>query len=244
MGSLSVGNPLPKSEDRMSQSTLASALLAAQAKMKNAAFNKTNPHFKNKYADLTAVREAAIPVLSEHGIAVVQFPGWDASGRFCLTTRLLHAASGEIIEGAFPLPDAGKPQEIGAAITYARRYGLVTLAGLTSEEDDDGETAAPVVRAPNKRGVTAIKKDLRDLSAEMHACKDLEAFDLLVAGARHLIEECQVQIPVWYHGDGSDSEGLAKTIERRRAELKKPPPTAIRPGTMNPHQPFDNPPPF
>ena len=43
---------------------LYAALLAAQGEMPNAIINKTNPHFKNKYADLEAVREAAIPVLN------------------------------------------------------------------------------------------------------------------------------------------------------------------------------------
>ena len=136
--------------------SLAAALLAAQAEMKSAVFNKTNPAFKgSKYADLGSVRDAAIPVLTAHGLAAVQFPGWDKEGRYCLTTRIQHVGTGEFIEGAIPIPDTGKLQEIGSALTYARRYGLVALAGLTSEEDDDANSAGTVTRA--QAGVQAGK---------------------------------------------------------------------------------------
>lgn len=134
--------------------TLAAALLAAQGEMPNAVINKTNPHFKNRYADLTAVREAAIPVFTKHGIVVSQATIYDAAGRFVLRTTLLHAATGEHMDADMPLPDAGKPQEIGAAVTYMRRYGLVAVAGLTSEEDDDGEAAAPVAARPRQAVAT------------------------------------------------------------------------------------------
>ena len=58
----------------MSETTLIQALAAAQAEMKNAPFDKENPHFKPKFASLTSIRNTALPVLANHGIAVTQ-PG-------------------------------------------------------------------------------------------------------------------------------------------------------------------------
>ncbi len=50
----------------------AKAFIKAQAEMVNASKDSTNPHFKSKYADLTAVRDACVPFLNKHGIAVLQ----------------------------------------------------------------------------------------------------------------------------------------------------------------------------
>jgi hypothetical protein len=44
---------------------------------------------------------------------------------------------------AIPLPATEDPQKLGSAITYYRRYAIVTLLGLVTEEDDDGNAASP-----------------------------------------------------------------------------------------------------
>jgi hypothetical protein len=61
-----------------------------------------------------------------------------------LVTTLLHAPSGEWLQASLPLPnDPAHPQLMGSAISYMRRYALVTLIGLAPEDlDDDGETAS------------------------------------------------------------------------------------------------------
>jgi len=120
---------------------LARALAAAQAECKNVTFNKVNPHFKSKYADFAAVRDAVIPVFTKHGLSIVQAPTTDNYAGFCLETRLLHV-SGEELVWMYPLPtDMNKPQAIGSAISYARRYTLGSIAAIASEEDDDANAA-------------------------------------------------------------------------------------------------------
>lgn len=59
-----------------------------------------------------------------------------------LQTRICHT-SGEFIGCMYPVvPDVHvKPQIIGSAMTYARRYSLMALTGLVAEEDDDGQAA-------------------------------------------------------------------------------------------------------
>jgi hypothetical protein len=103
--------------------------------------NRVNPHFRSKYADLAAVRDAIIPVFTRHGLSILQVPTMDDFTGFHLETRLIHA-SGEELIWRYPLPqDATKPQAQGSAISYARRYTYSALAALASEEDDDANAA-------------------------------------------------------------------------------------------------------
>jgi len=113
--------------------------------------NKVNPHFRSKYADLSAVRDAIIPIFSKHGIAIIQAPHNDGFSGFVLETFLLHESGGEM-KFSFPLPnDTTNMQKIGSAISYARRYTLSAIAGIASEEDDDGNAATN----PNGGGQSA-----------------------------------------------------------------------------------------
>jgi len=117
-------------------SELAAALAAAQGMMENAVMNRTNPHFKSRYADLAAIINAARKPLSTNGLAFVQ-----TIGEGVLHTRLLHT-SGQWIASEHPLPMSGKPQEIGSALTYARRYSLSALIGIAADEDDDANATS------------------------------------------------------------------------------------------------------
>jgi hypothetical protein len=118
------------------------ALAAAQMEMGNAAKDSSNPHFKSKYADLKSVRDAALPALNRHGIAVLQ-PLEVGELLNIQKTIFVHAESGESLETSIPcLLGKNDMQGLGAAITYARRYGLMSLAGIAPAEDDDGNSNA------------------------------------------------------------------------------------------------------
>ncbi len=114
-------------------------LAAAQSEMGNAAYNKTNPHFKSKYADFAAVREATLPVLNKYGFAMIQTPTV-IEGRLYLCTELAHKG-GESRSAIYPIAE-GTPQQQGSALTYARRYSWSAITGIASEEDDDGNAAS------------------------------------------------------------------------------------------------------
>lgn len=121
---------------------LAPALLAAQRKMENVDFDSTNPHFKNQYAGLPGVLAEVKTTLNEQDIAVMQFPTEAPEGHLGLTTRLQHK-SGEFIEATaiVPLPKSD-PQGFGSAMTYTRRYALLSVCGLVGEKDDDANAAS------------------------------------------------------------------------------------------------------
>ena len=120
--------------DDMLLNELAAALAKAQGAMNNASMNRINPHFKSKYADLAALWDAVRKPLSDNGLSVVQIIR-DGS----LHTMLLHT-SGQRLCSDYPLPATARPQEMGSALTYARRYSLSALVGIAADEDDDGNT--------------------------------------------------------------------------------------------------------
>jgi hypothetical protein len=121
--------------------TIATSLAAAQINMGKALKQSNNPHFRSKYADLGSVMDACLPALNEHGIAVIQPTGEDEQGRF-VETILIHGESGEQLSCRVPLiVSKNDMQGYGSAVTYARRYGLMAMAGI-APEDDDGNAAA------------------------------------------------------------------------------------------------------
>ena len=104
----------------------------------------------HKYAALDAVSNAIIPVLGKHGLALTMWPT-TTDGRFVLIYRLLHA-SGEHMDGEYPLPDKATPHQIGSHLTYARRYILCSITGLApGGEDDDGAAAQQEVTMDRPR---------------------------------------------------------------------------------------------
>lgn len=125
-------------------SKLAAALVKAQAEIKFAAKDSSNPFFKSKYADLPAVIDAIKPALNKHGISFLQIVVQEG-----VETMLLHE-SGEYISGITPVVVAKQndPQALGSAITYAKRYGLQAIVGVPADVDDDGEAA--MARQPTK----------------------------------------------------------------------------------------------
>ena len=123
------------------------ALAAAQAEIKTVAKDRTNPHFKNRYATLDAIMEAVRPVLANHGLSIVQgctLPN-EVDGRlasFAVETMVLHA-SGEYLSNMVYMPIAKQSaQDAGSALTYGRRYGVSALLALATDDDDDGEQAS------------------------------------------------------------------------------------------------------
>jgi hypothetical protein len=148
-----IAGPPPQQPARTPIGKLAAAIARAHGSINNAPVDSTNPHFNSKYASLAAVRDAVIPELAKQEVAVVQYTGV-AGGWIVLHTALLHS-SGEFLEGVYPVASAlAKPQEIGSALTYARRYTLSAIGGIAAEEDDDGNSAQ---EAANKREAAEAK---------------------------------------------------------------------------------------
>jgi len=142
---MTTDNKTPKDEATQeaapAHKSIAAALARAQSEMGKALKSANNPHFKSKYADLASVADACMPSLTKHGIAVIQPTFDDDTGRY-VKTILIHGESGETLECRVPLiVQKNDMQGYGSAVTYARRYGLMGMAGI-APDDDDGNAAA------------------------------------------------------------------------------------------------------
>src|SRR2546430_5528089 len=146
---------MPRS--RESVAALASALAKAQAELVNpeksltATIRSGRPGEGDRsfrYAPLASGLDIVRKTLGQHEIATVQTTAIDpAAGMVNLTTMLAHA-SGEWIASDLPVCPVAElvnPQRMGAALTYARRYGLFTLVGIAGADEIDSPAlcAAP-----------------------------------------------------------------------------------------------------
>jgi hypothetical protein len=115
----------------------------------NGAFSKgTNP--KPSYVTLAQSIDSVDEALRKNGIALVQQTDVTESGSTILITRLIHE-SGEWIASRYPVhPVKNDPQGEGSALTYARRYALMSLVGI-APEDDDGNAATAAATKNNER---------------------------------------------------------------------------------------------
>lgn len=123
------------------EASLSSAMAAAFGEIEGATKSANNPHFKTKYADLTTVIEAIKPALIKHGLFFTQRPEPSEKG-VTIETVIGHSSGEEMSLGKLFVPaNKQDAQSFGSALTYARRYALVTAFGVPVE-DDDGNAAS------------------------------------------------------------------------------------------------------
>jgi hypothetical protein len=128
-------------QSKIEAATLASAMAAAFGEIEAATKAANNPHFKSKYADLTTVIEAIKPALVKHGLFFTQHPAPHDRG-VQIETFIHHAGGDSMSLGSLFVPaNKADAQGFGSALTYARRYALVTAFGVPVE-DDDGNAAS------------------------------------------------------------------------------------------------------
>lgn len=120
---------------------IAAALVKAQKAFGPALKSNTNPHFRSKYADLSACVEAVIDALNDNGIFLAQPTHLDETG-VTVETVFIHESGETYSSGKLHVPAAKQdPQGYGSALTYARRYSLMAACGI-APEDDDGNAAS------------------------------------------------------------------------------------------------------
>ena len=122
---------------------ISAALVKAQKAFGPALKTSQNPHFKSRYADLSACVEAVVEALNENGIALTQHTH-HAEGGVCVETILIHESGEQLSFGQLFVPCTKQDaQGYGSAITYARRYQLQTALGIAPEDDDGNAASQP-----------------------------------------------------------------------------------------------------
>lgn len=163
------------------------AFLKAQEEFDVALKDSDNPFHKSKYADFSSVLQAVAEHLHNNKIAFQQHPHSE-EGKIGVSTILMHE-SGEWISSEFSMPIPKLSfQEAGGGITYARRYALQAICGITAEDDDgNGVTSAersqgqarPAAKAPAKQNSSPRKAGVQktapsDGGVQAFEVKDIE----------------------------------------------------------------------
>jgi ERF superfamily len=93
-----------------------------------------------------------LPLLNENGLVLTQEPSfvtYDGNVQPTLVTRLVHVATDEVQRSEMLLMlDKNTAQGLGSAITYARRYSILSILGLVADVDDDGNQASAAAPKP------------------------------------------------------------------------------------------------
>lgn len=198
-----------------------------------------------KYADITSVIEAIKPALVNHSLFFTQQTRPHERGVEVET--VLHHAGGEAISlGSLFVPaDKQNAQGFGSALTYARRYALVTAFGVPVEDDDgkaasqprsprqEQETDTPQGRAEYPfpsgpaTGISQLKDMVRPVWRDLMSCGDLDELEGCIEAHKAIIEQASRlsnpthRTQLW-EGDGKDNPGLSGVIAQQRAAFGKP----------------------
>lgn len=191
---------------------VSAAFVKAQAEIEKASKDKTNPHFRNKYADLGAVVDAIKPALEKHGLAFLQKFHHDDKG-ITVETIIIHESGETLSNGTLNVPASKMDaQGFGSACTYARRYSLQAAFGV-APEDDDGNAASQqnkTAKAPNAEDQK--KADIAEATKQMLGAASLGSLQAVFAS--------------WYKFFEGDTASQAKTkaeYDKRKAQLEPQP---------------------
>jgi hypothetical protein len=167
---------------------IATALVKAQKQFGPALKTSTNPHFRSRYADLSACVEAVVDALNANGIYLLQ-KNYDCTDGVMVETVFVHE-SGEMLEcGIVHFPAVKHdPQGYASALTYARRYSLMASCGI-APEDDDGNAASKKPKE-TKANHTAMQDHITAISEST------------------TLEELQTRFKEAYKAAGTDKEWL------------------------------------
>ena len=130
-----------ENQDTQSKSitSLVKSLIKFQSEVKDISKDKINPFFNSKYADINSIIQSIRKTLTSNDLAISQGNRYCIhSNGFYIVTTLYHS-SGEWLRSELRMPIGGKKdaQAVGASVTYGRRYGLLSILGISVDGDDD-----------------------------------------------------------------------------------------------------------
>ena len=144
----------PKATQTASRN-IATALLEFHKTNPSAFEDKRNPHFKNQYASLESVINT-VRTASQFGLTFTQEMDFEGDITFVRTVMMHSSGDTRVSRTKIVSKDPNDPQKQGSAISYAKRYGLQSIFGLPSD-DDDGEIANKDGKPPIDPILEAIK---------------------------------------------------------------------------------------
>ena len=98
-----------------------------------------------KYLNLATILKTIKPVFEKHGLAFSQRVTFDNTGEarqvIGIVETIIFDDEEQMVACSYPFFVTGDPQQVGSAITYARRYSLYAVLGIFPDKDDDGAYA-------------------------------------------------------------------------------------------------------
>lgn len=127
------------------------ALQEVKMSLKPIIKGKKNPYYKSTYADINDLLATVEPLMTQTGLLLTQ--STKTNGQFnVVESAITHVDSGATVVSALKLPELDDPQKLGGAITYFRRYTLLSLLAM-QVEDDDGNLASGKAKTKGKKKV-------------------------------------------------------------------------------------------
>jgi len=184
---------------------IAPALVKAQALIEDAVKDSSNPAFRSKYADLSAVLAVIRKPMADNDLCVLQSPD-RSDGGVEVETRILHKSGEWISQSCFIPITKWDAHGTGSGITYGRRYGLMAIFCIGTE-DDDGNTAV-------QSGPAAPAKKV---APKVNVEKVLDAGKAAAANGTDALRD-------WYKGLPNDERGAidADSLNVLKALVAKP----------------------
>ena len=203
----------------MENMKISAAFVKAQKEFAPALKTATNPHFRSKYVALDGCIEAVIDALNSNGIALMQ-KSHESDNGVTIETLFIHESGESLSGGLFHVPAVKHDaQGYGSALTYARRYSLMSAAGI-APEDDDGNAAvkakAPVIPASPKTADLGLSNDelshITDMSEAIKELTPSGGLDLILAAK---LEENQT-VALWNMLPSNIRTAIKKEKESRK----------------------------
>jgi len=150
------------------------ALTIATGEISNPKNTAENPFFKSKYAPLGDILNMVRPILSKHGLIIIQNVSTD--DRFVsIETGIYHTSGQYIISDKLQMSvEKATAQGQGSGITYGRRYQLSAFLNIASEDDDDANHVSDNKKEPKKE-----EKQKGDLKGALKAISESKTIENL-----------------------------------------------------------------
>lgn len=192
-----------KAVARQAESEFNDAMRLAQGKLRTVARGKFNEQTQSKYADLAAVNNIVMPVVSEYGLSITF--GTDESpitGHIRITAEVSKGGFSKRYFADVPNDGVGikgnanktATHAFGSTVTYGRRYLLLLIFNISTADDDGNASSAStkIVTAEEitalteegearaKMGIEALRQwwskvlDVAERNAMMHKLEDLK----------------------------------------------------------------------
>ena len=197
----------------------------------------SKPAYTCPYADLGGIMDHVRPALAEAGLWLTQQVTTDPAhpGDLGAETYLFHASGEWLRWEPVWIPAGDTAKEVGAAISYSRRYGVLAALGLAAREESDGPQARArrrgrkrLLRKPGRRrpGPAAIGQARVSALIALANRKGKTAEELLIfAQALGLAKDKRLHEATPTLGDriGRRLEGLPDRFDENGVEIPQAP---------------------